>query len=244
MPEQKSYRVSELTWTQVESLIHEDTLAVVPIGAQAKEHGIHLPMNTDYQQVQWLVEQLLDQPGLLIWPVVNYGFYPAFVEFPGSITSSQETFSLLVKEICECIFNTGINRVVLLNSGISTIKPLQQLIENDARHTHLINVYSGDIFKRTVTQLIDQPAGGHADEVETSIMLAINESQVDMAKADGSVFACSQPGVLRRHEKNSPNYTPTGACGKPELASHQKGEKLLTAMLKDINNHILSFKNI
>ena len=237
----KSSWVSALSWPDIEQRINTGACALLPVGASAKEHGLHLPMNTDYLQATWLSNQLALQRNLLIWPVVNYGFYPAFVDFPGSVTISESTFSSMIKEIMTSIFNTGVNRLALLNTGISTIKPLEKTITQFSGDVCLINVYSGDLFKQVYSQVIEQTDGGHADESETSIMLVINKTLVDIDNAKGSMRACSQPGVLSRHDTKSLNYTPSGACGAPHLASVNKGSLLVSAMLEDINNQLSEY---
>ena len=242
MPENASSSwVSELSWPDVEQRISQGASALLPVGASAKEHGRHLPMNTDFIQAKWLSHQLALQNDLLIWPVVNYGYYPAFVEFPGSVSLSEATFSSMITDIVDSIFRAGIDRIALLNTGISTIKPLDDVIAHSSGDICLINVYSGQQFKQTVIQVIEQTQGGHADETETSIMLAINETLVNMRLASGSMTACEQPGRLSRGDPQSLNYTPSGACGAPQLGTPDKGLLLLKAMLKDANRRLSVF---
>lgn len=234
-PHVKSSWVAQLSWSDVEKRIVSGGCGLLPIGAGSKEHGLHLPMNTDYLQAKWLADQLALQYNVLIWPTLSYGYYPAFVNYPGSISLSETTFELMTKEIITAILNSGVPRLALLNTGISTILPLDRVVNNFDGQVYLINVYSGTQFKQTYAQVIEQSAGGHADETESSIMLAINQSLVNMELASGSLQACSQPGVLSRNDSNSVNYTPTGACGAPHLACPEKGAALLQAILIDIN---------
>ena len=237
----KSSWIAELSWPDVEKRILSGDCGLLPVGAGAKEHGLHLPMNTDYLQAKYLADQLALQWSLLIWPTLSYGYYPAFVDYPGSISLSQNTYELMVKEIITAIFNSGVPKLALLNTGISTILPLARIVNDFDGNVCLINVYSGMQFKQTYAQVIEQTGGGHADESETSIMLAINQSLVDMNLASGSMQACSQPGVLSRNDPESLNYTPTGACGAPQLARSDKGAQLLQSMLTDINKQLSNF---
>lgn len=230
--------ISELTWPEVEQRIRQGASALLPVGASAKEHGGHLPMNTDFIQASWLADRLALDYDLLIWPVVDYGFYPAFVEFPGSVSLSEATFSSVIADIIDSILSYGIDRIAVLNTGISTIEPLKNVQTQFGGNMGLINVYSGHQFKQTLARVTDQEHGGHADEVETSIMLAIDETLVKMELARGSMMACAQPGALSRSNPESPNYSPTGACGAPELGNIQKGFQLLEAMLEDIDNQL------
>lgn len=237
----KSSWVSDLRWHEIEQKIETGAYALLPIGACAKEHGLHMPMNTDYIQAKWLADRLARQKNLLIWPIVNYGYYPAFVDYPGSVTLEQSTFTSMIDDILRSIFRAGVSTAVLLNTGISTIRPLNSIIQNHAGRAGLINIYSGKLFRKASREIIKQSAGGHADETETSILLAIDDSLVDMDEASGTMQACSQPGVLSRHDRNSINYSPTGACGAPQLATVEKGRILLTAILGDINDQLSKF---
>ena len=82
-----------------------------------------------------------------------------------------------------------------------------------------------------------QSFGGHADEIETSIMLAIDETLVrkEYIKAGMEVKA---KGPLSRADQTNPNYCPTGVMGDPINANIEKGEKLLDAMLKDVSAYL------
>jgi creatinine amidohydrolase len=45
--------VEHLNWDEVRSRIENGAAAILPIGAAAKQHGFHLPMNTDRVQAEW-----------------------------------------------------------------------------------------------------------------------------------------------------------------------------------------------
>ncbi|MBM3450839.1 MAG: hypothetical protein FJX78_07645 [Armatimonadetes bacterium] len=49
-------RLASLTWAEAESLLTNDPLVVLPIGAGAKEHGPHLPLGTDHIMVEYLAD--------------------------------------------------------------------------------------------------------------------------------------------------------------------------------------------
>ena len=87
-------QVAELAWPEIAARLADGAIAVLPIGAAAKEHGPHLPLGTDSVQAQWLASTLCAARNVLIWPTLTYGFYPVFVDYPGSIlvTDSQCKF--------------------------------------------------------------------------------------------------------------------------------------------------------
>ena len=45
--------VSRLTWKNVSARLAAGAAAILPIGAGAKQHGVHLPMATDQIQAEW-----------------------------------------------------------------------------------------------------------------------------------------------------------------------------------------------
>lgn len=228
-------RVPEVSWPVIEGHLARGAVAVLPIGAASKEHGRHLPMNTDLVQVEWLLDRLVQQAHVMVWPTVNYGYYPAFVDYPGSTSLSETTFIALVIEILGAIRHAGAQRVLLLNTGISTIEPLEVAIGRSPGFAvlQLVNVYAGPRYRASTAELTEQPRGGHSDESETSIMLAIAPEKVDMSHAE----ACSGNvirGRLQRVDPRRPGYSPSGVYGDPTLATPDKGRRLADAMLADV----------
>ena len=171
---------------------------------------------------------------LLVWPVISFGYYQSFVDYPGSWSISEKTFIQCVLDIIESIAKHNDNQLILLNTGIRTIRP---------HRTTLINVYSGKHFTAVVEDIEEQIQGGHADEIETSIMLAIDKSLVDMKSAKPGLKDIKK-GPLNLFDPKEHNYCPTGAMGNPTLASVEKGEKFLNAILADLNDRISSIINV
>ncbi len=230
-----SYLLAELTWPEVKAYLEQGYLAVLPIGAACKEHGHHLPVNTDFIQAEWLAQQTSLFCPSLIWPIISYGFYPKFVEYPGSCSISEDSFSQSMHDILQSILRSGANRIIILNTGISTIRPLENMLGklNQDRQIILFNAYSRSNYTDAVNQIEQQSVGGHADEIETSIMLALAPGKVDMTKAknfDAELIA----GPLNPNDPDKPNYSPYGVIGDARLATIEKGEILTKAILADL----------
>jgi len=81
-----------------------------------------------------------------------------------------------------------------------------------------------------IGQALEQPVGSHADELETSLMLAIDENLVDMAKATRDFGLRTSRGLI-----SSPSIMPardaetgqelSGIYGDATLAAKEKGEQ-------------------
>ena len=226
-----------MTWDDVERRIKSGVVAILPIGAGSKEHGLHLPLNTDQIQAEFLAAHLAGTINALIWPTVTYGHYPAFVAYPGSSSLSASTFETLISEIAAGVLASGVRSLVVIDTGISTIAPAERALARftDADVVHL-RVHQGPNYRSAASTLAEQRHGSHADELETSLMLAIAPDAVDMPRAQASPVErfANAPGPLTRTDTSSPNYSASGSFGDPTKASRAKGDILLAAMLEDM----------
>ena len=235
--------VERLSWDEVARRLARGAVAILPIGAASKEHGFHLPMNTDRVQAEWLAARIADRFDAVIWPTVGYGYYPAFVDYAGSISLSECAFEGLIEEIAAGIMRFGCRALFVLDSGISTLAPvdraLARLTNTDVLH---LGIHDGPMYRRAAAELARQSHGSHADELETSLMLALAPHLVDMARAEASpVLRQEVPGALTPSDATSPNYSRSGSFGDPTLASQAKGEILLAAMLDDLFAMVKTF---
>jgi hypothetical protein len=78
-------------------------VAILPIGAGAKQHGFHMPMGTDQIFADYFARALAKKIDALIWPTLTYGAYPAFISYAGSVSLSSETFQAVVTEIADAL---------------------------------------------------------------------------------------------------------------------------------------------
>jgi creatinine amidohydrolase len=235
--------VEHLTWDEVAGRIDRGGAAILPVGAGAKQHGFHLPMNTDRIQAEWLAARIADRIDAVIWPTVSYGYYPAFVDYAGSCTLSAPTFESLIQEIAAGILRYGCRALFVLDTGISTVVPVDRALAwfGNPNALHL-KIHDGPRYRRAAAKLCGQSHGSHADELETSRMLVLAPHLVDMARAEASpALRDVTPGPLTPSDTTSPNYSRSGSFGDPTLATHAKGEILLAAMVDDIIEQATAF---
>jgi creatinine amidohydrolase len=235
--------IERMHWDEVARRIGDGAVAILPIGAAAKQHGFHLPLNTDRIQAEWLAGQVAGKIDALIWPTLTYGHYPAFVAYAGSSSLSISTFEALVREVSGQILGSGCQKLLVLNTGISTLAPVDRALARLAseRVKHLW-IHEGPRYPRVARQLAEQSHGSHADELETSLMLALAPHLVDMTRAEASpALKQETPGALTPSDPNSPNYSRSGSFGDPTRASAAKGEALLAAMLEDLHEQAAAF---
>jgi creatinine amidohydrolase len=188
---------------------------------------------------EYLARRVAERSRVLILPTLQYGYYPAFLEYPGSVSVSLETMRDTVVEICHSHARHGARRFYALNTGISTLRALEPAAERLAA-AGLAFAYT-DIEAASasvVDGLVSQSEGTHADEIETSMMLYIAPETVRLQRAQPDVHPARAPGPLTR----TPNpergiYSPTGAYGDPTAATREKGERIVEAIV----DHIVIF---
>src|SRR5579871_3407713 len=121
----KGILLEDLTWQEAEKVLKPETIVVIPIGAESKEHGPHLKLKNDWLMAEYLKQEVLKRAAVVVAPTVNYHYYPAFVEYPGSTTLRLETARDLMVDICRSLARYGPRRFYALNTGVSTIRALR-----------------------------------------------------------------------------------------------------------------------
>jgi creatinine amidohydrolase len=199
------HEVAGLAWDAVRDRLGAGAAAILPIGAGAKQHGFHMPMATDQVFADYFACALAKKIDALIWPTLTYGAYPAFVRYAGSASLSNATFQAVVTEIAGALVGFGARRVLILNTGLSTIAPVDAVI-GAARNPSLIRhlkVFAGPRFRQAPQQLQAQPYGSHADEVETSLIMVVAPELVDTARATPSPSSPKAPAPRRALARRS-----------------------------------------
>ena len=232
--------VERLSWDEARPLLTRDAVVLIAVGAQAKEHGRHLPLNNDWLMAEYLKGRVVAAAPVVAYPTINYHYYPAFRPFPGSTTLEQTTARDAVADVVRSIAAHGPRRFYVLNTGVSTIAPLKatqallRLEGIEMRFTDILAV-AGEVEKR----LSRQQEGTHADETETSVMLYIAPDVVRMPKAvkDYRRLRDQWP-----HIDAPGDAAATGVYGDPTLASRGKGEAIVEAMVRGILQEIESLR--
>lgn len=228
-----SVQLADLSWPEAEQALRQLPLVLLPIGAATKQHGHHLPLNTDWLQAEYLATAVMQQRPLLRLPTLGYGHYPAFLDYPGSVSLAANAFRDTVIDICSSLAAQGARRFYLLNTGISTVPPLQAAREHLAsKGIRMAFTDTSTLMADIEQQLGSQPRGSHADELETSVMLYIAPDKVNMTAAVPELARPAGPGrFCRRAGEGCSVISPSGSWGDPTLANADKGRRYIEALL-------------
>jgi creatinine amidohydrolase len=235
----ESVRLENLTWIEAEEAFNQYEVVVIPLGARTKEHGPHLPLNNDWIMAEYLTERVASEVPVIIMPALQYGYYPSFTEYPGSVTLELETFRDVVTEICLSLSRYGAKKFYVLNTGISTIRGLEPA--RGELEKHGVALRYTDLLKvdETLPPILGQEGGTHADESETSMMLYIKPEIVNMAKAVKDYHPLDGRGLTRDPQNLEAGvFSATGTYGDPTLATREKGMVIVETMVKEIVREI------
>lgn len=238
----KGVLLEDLTWQEAEKVLTENSVVVIALGAASKEHGPHLKLSNDLKIAEYLKNRVLKASNVVIAPTINYSSYPAFLEYPGSTSLRPETARDMVVDICHTLARYGPHRFYILNTGVSTIRPLRMaaaLLATEGILMQFTNTLK--VAEPVKESLRKQEGGTHADEIETSMMLYMAPESVDMSKAVKDY----QPdnGNLTRNPKGPGTYSASGIWGDATLATREKGEKIVEAMIVEILRDIETLRN-
>lgn len=243
-------RLAELTWEEAVTAYQTYSVALLPIGGGSKAHGSHLPLSTDLLIAQELADRVVQAAPILLLPALTYAYYPAFIDWVGSVSIESQHFADFVGDIIRSVHRHGIRKFVLLDWGLSTHPVLDTLSRN--LHQELgvlvaVTLVRG-LGSEVIPSILEQESGGHADEMETSAVLAIRPDLVQMDKAVKEIRT-SLPGSVGANGITKFNIggkmkTPHGVNGDATLATVEKGEQILAAKAKDIISFVEQFDKL
>lgn len=239
-PKNKAVFLEDIPWPSAQQILTADAVVVIPLGAGAKEHGPHLPLSTDYLQAEAYAKEIALQRKVVITPTANYGFYPAFLKYPGSTSTTFATATNMVVQIVRSLAAYGPRRFYIVNIGVSTTPTLETAAKTLAEEGILLyySNYARAGFENAENPFRTRAYSGHADEMETSNVLNIRPDLVDMRKAVNDSSMKGKSGSMTPVMIEGGNLNTSGVNGYAALATKEKGKKGMSAFAKELIREI------
>jgi creatinine amidohydrolase len=237
-------------WVEIQELDKGRVVVVCPL-ASLEQHGHHLPLLTDTYLVTAVAEgvhrKLRDR--ILLTPTLWLGASDHHLDFPGTVTVPNTLYTEMIKQMVRCFVRAGFTRVLLLNGhggnvtpGLNAITELSNSCDAcDAAHLALASYWTiAAPVMGAERHGMQSKQLSHACEYETSMMLQLHKDLVVMSHAKASPPVVSTPfyhseqlgrlSVAGRFHRR----TETGAMGRPDLATAEKGASLLAAIVDEV----------
>ena len=243
-------------WVDVEAM-DKDKVVVLPLGS-FEQHGHHSPLFTDTYLVSAVAERveakLANQVYLL--PTLWLGASDHHLDLPGTISIPNSLYTEVIKNMIRSIAMAGFQRVFLLNGHGGNVTPgtqaITELVNESDRYNEMWLALSSYWTLASPVMSADQHGMeslqlSHAGEYETSMMLYLKGELMRMDRVTSSPPLVDSTYYHSEHlgrvnvAKRMATSTPTGAMGKPQAATAEKGQSLLTAICEEVVNFLTEF---
>jgi creatinine amidohydrolase len=232
-------RLDDLTWAGAEQRLTADAVVLLPLGAAAQEHGLHLKLGNDRIVADYLTRRMLEISDVVAAPPLPYHYFPAFDDYPGSATLSLDTARDVTADVARSFARQGPRRFYVLNVGLSSSEALAAAAKTLAGEGILLHYTDWRSQIEGWRGRLQQPGGDHAGEFETSLMLYIDPSSVAVGAASRDYSpARGAPFRLTRRQGSRGTFSPTGAWGDPTLATREKGRVIVESLVSSIKADI------
>jgi creatinine amidohydrolase len=226
---------------------------IIPVGS-TEQHGPHLPLSVDVDVPTYIATKAAERTGAVVAPPVTYGYNEKEWRFPGTVSLKTETLMAVLYDIVESLSRSGFRYALLLNghgyNGFIAPQVVHKVAENLPILCATVNYW--DLVLDVAKEVRESERGGmsHACEFETSAMLYINPASVDMSKAVDEFPRVEGKHVWLEIIERSPIFirprwdilTDSGVCGRPTLASAEKGKRLVETAVDRVVEFLGSFQ--
>ena len=209
-------------------------IAVLPIGA-VEQHGPHLPLLTDTILATGVARRVAESLDAWLLPAIAYGDAWTAEGWAGTLSIAPQTLRANVEDIGRGIQRIGLGGLVTINGHFGNRAPIAAAAEalRAAQLPVLALDYPG-LEAAAAEYCSSKPAGAgfyHADEVETSMMLALVPEAVrmDLAVAEYPNF----PADFGTRPMQLSRFNSSGVFGDPRGATAATGEKIIARIVAE-----------
>jgi creatinine amidohydrolase len=224
-------------------------VAVLPFGA-TEPHNLHMPYGTDNYEVEAIGQRACERAyragaKVLLLPGVPFGVNTNHLKIPGALALSvtPTTLLALLTDLVDSLERQGVRKLVLLNGhGGNELKPLTRQLH------HRTDVFlcvcdwfrmAADVYPR-----IFQQPGEHADEVETSLGLAVFPELMHPELADDGAAKSTRFDAINRGwvQITRPWHLVSAntGLGNPKAATAEKGKQLMEVLVERLASFLVA----
>lgn len=242
-------RWEHLTPPEFEKLAREEKLCILPMGS-LERHGEHLPFGTDALTAHHIACLAAQKEPCVVFPPYWFGQVHEAACFSGTVNFPAPLLLQMLETLIDQIAANGFKKVMIVNvhGGNNGMLSYFLMTQNDREVDYTLyctSALAGE-WTKDMAYLWDTDKGGHADECETSLMMAITP---DAVKLDQQRF---EEPILPQHRFDGIKGVQTGmwwydmypehVSGTPTAATREKGEAYIQAAAEDLACRIKAVK--
>jgi creatinine amidohydrolase len=225
--------LAHITMAEFSRQLKKTKTIVFPFGT-IEEHGSHLPLGTDSFIILEALRRAAKTERFFLAPIVWYGVCTSTGQHPGSIVITPETLRRLTADLIRDAYSKGLRNILLISGHggglhLSAMKESAEELIGTLTGARIVVCTPWDDLWKEFMALVETPKDGHAGELETSLMLAIDRELVK-GRAAEDYPAFPKPLIVA----DKVRYWKSGVWGNPRKATPEKGEQALGIMTQYI----------
>ncbi len=182
-----------MTVPEVRDLLTRTDMVIIPLGS-VEQHGLHLPLGTDYYSGVERAKLIASRTDVLVAPILLPGQSPYHMEFEGTISLSSETIQQVIVEAAESLMRHGFKRFLILSAHGGNAAAANFIVDRINQETPgiAVNLGSAAAPLQDRERLAGIPDPGlfdrHGGVSETSRALYLMPALVDLEAAEPAVL--------------------------------------------------------
>jgi len=240
-------RWDHLTSPEFKALVQKEKLCIVPMGS-LERHGEHLPFGTDALVSHAVAVAAAQLEPCVVFPPYWFGQVHEASCFTGAVNFPTRLLLEMLEVLLDQIAHNGFTKILILNGHGGNTDFLRYFamsqLDREVPYTlYIANPGAGERMRAVAAQW--ETKGGHADESETSMVMAILPELVKM-----EYQSFEEPVLPARDISHLNAHTglwwyamyPEQVTGCPSKATREKGERAFQAAKEDVADLIRRIK--
>lgn len=240
----KPYILAETNWKALKDT--QPQLAVLPWGA-TEAHNFHLPFSTDNIETDRIASEAAGKAyeegaKVIVLPAIPFGVNTGQLDIKININMNPSTQFAILKDITDVLNRHKIFKLLILNGhGGNDFK--QMIREMGSLYPEMF-ICTCNWFQSVDPSDFFENDGGHADELETSLMqYLVPELVMPLSEAGEGRGKKFRIQALNEKwawaERKWSEVTSDTGIGNPSKATPEKGEKYFKEVVNKISNLIV-----
>lgn len=225
--------LDRMTWPEVKAEQERGRDTVVVAFGATEQHGPHLPLATDALLGDHLARIVAERLDAFVAPTVRVGCSEHHLEFPGTLSISENTFHGVVADIVRSLSRGGFGRAVLLPTHGGNFGPLATALEKlgplpgikISALTDLSALLAIAQLGATEHEVPLGEGGVHAGEWETSMLMSIHPDLVHLERGEAGYTGDPQAAIGAIFGAGVHTVAENGVIGDPAQASAEHGAR-------------------